>query len=185
MIVPQTAAYGIYPTEARVQEIIASLRDAGCSAEDVCLLLAPSHPMAQAVRDAKITSASLTSDVTPASDLLQWFSRLGAVVIPGVAFFVGSRAFLRAVLAPCPASSSSASAERLMGLGLSENEAERYANRLSHDGIMIFASCNGDEQSRWIRDVLQNTGADEACCIQETIPPACLDAPESAFQMSA
>jgi len=185
MILPQTAAYGIYPMEARVQDIIASLHDAGCSAEDVCLLLAPSHPMAQAVRDAKISPASLHSDVIPASDLLQWFSRLGAVVIPGVAFFVGSRAFLRAVLAPCPASSSSASAERLMGLGLSEDEAERYARRLSHEGIMIFASCNGDEQSRWIRDVLQNTGADEACCLQEAIPSACLEASEKTFQMSA
>jgi hypothetical protein len=185
MILSQAAAYGIYPMEASVQEIVASLHDAGCFAEDLCLLLTPSHPIAQAVRDAKISPASLNSDVTPASDLLQWLSRLGAVVIPGVAFFVGSRAFLRAVLAPCPASSGSASAERLMGLGLSESEAERYANRLSRDGVMIFASCKGEAQSQWIREVLRNTGADEACCLQEAIPPACLDAPEKAFQMSA
>jgi hypothetical protein len=185
MILSQTAAYGIYPMKACVQEIVASLHDAGCSAQDVCLLLTPSHPMAQAVRDAKISSASLNSDMTPASDLLQWLSRLGAVVIPGVAFFVGSRAFLRAVLAPCPASSSSASAERLIGLGLAEDEAERYANRLSRDGIMIFASCKGEAQSQWIREVLRNTGADEACCLREVIPPGCLDTPEKALQMSA
>ena len=52
MILSTTAAYGIYPMEARIQAIIANLNEAGCPAEDVCMLMPPSHPMAQAVRDA-------------------------------------------------------------------------------------------------------------------------------------
>jgi hypothetical protein len=138
MILSTTAAYGIYPMEASIQGIIANLNEAGCPAEDVCVLMAPSHPVAQAVRDAKFSPMTLNSDA-PASELLHWLSRLGAVIIPGVAFFVGSRVFLRAVLAPCPATLSSASTERLLGLGFSQHEADRYADRLNHDGIMIFS----------------------------------------------
>jgi hypothetical protein len=184
MILGTTAAYGIYSTEARIQEVIANLNEAGCPAEDVCILMAPSHPVAQAVRDAKFSPVSLNSDA-PASALLQWLSRLGAVIIPGVAFFVGSRVFLRAVLAPCPATIGSASAERLMGLGFSPHEADRYADRLTHDGIMIFVCCGDETQSQWIREVLRQTGADEACCLEEAVTPAYVESPERAFQMSA
>jgi len=184
MILSTTAAYGIYPMEARVQEIIAQLNEVGCPAEDVCMLMAPSHPVAQAVRDAKFSPMTLHSDA-PASELLQWLSRLGAVIIPGVAFFVGSRVFLRAVLAPCPATLSSASAERLMGLGFSPHQADRYADRLNHDGIMIFVCCSGEAQSQWIREVLRRSGADEACCLQEAVTPAYVEPPERAFHMTA
>ncbi len=185
MILSTTAAYGIYPTEARIQEIIANLSAAGCPAEDVCMLMAPSHPVAHVVRDAKFSPVTLNSDV-PASELLQWLSRLGAVIIPGVAFFVGSCVFLKAVLAPCPATISSASAERLMGLGFSPHEADRYADRLNHDGIMIFVCCSDEAQSHWIREVLRQTGADEACCLQEAVTtPAYVERHERAFQMTA
>jgi len=183
MILSTTAAYGIYPMEARIQAIIANLNEAGCPAEDVCMLMPPSHPMAQAVRDAKFSPMTLNSDAL-ASELLQWLSRLGAVIIPGVAFFVGSRVFLRAVLAPCPATLGSASAERLMGLGFSQHEADRYADRLN-DGIMIFACCSGEAQSEWIRKVLERSGADEACSLHDALTPAYVETHEKAFQMTA
>lgn len=184
MILSPTAAYGIYPMDARIHEIIANLQEAGCPTEDMCLLMAPSHPVAHTVRDAKFSPMALPSEAM-ASDLLQWLSRLGAVIIPGVAFFVGSRVFLRAVLAPCPATSGSASAERLIGLGLPRQEADRYARRLNRDGIMIFVCCSDEAQSHWIEDVLQRTGADEVCCLQEAVPAVCLEGPERAFQMTA
>ncbi len=184
MILSTAAAYGLYATEAPIQEIIANLNEAGCSSEDVCLLIAPSHPVAQAVRDAKFVPTTLHSDA-PASDLLQWLSRLGAVVIPGVAFFVGSRVFLRAVLAPCPPTIDSVSTERLAALGIPSHEAEHYGDRLNHEGIMIFVCCNGEAQSHWVGDVLRKTGADEVCCLHEETTPTYVQPAEAALQMSA
>jgi hypothetical protein len=184
MIPSPTAAYGIYPMEASIHEIIADLQEAGCPPEDMCLLMAPSHPVAHSVRDAKFSPMALHSD-SVASQLLQWLSRLGAVIIPGVAFFVGSRMFLRAVLAPCPATSGSASAERLVELGLPPDEANRYAHRLNRDGIIVFVCCSDEAQSHWISEVLRRTGADEVCCLQEAVPEACLEAPARAFHMTA
>jgi hypothetical protein len=184
MIPNSNAAYGIYPIEVRIKEIVAKLHEAGCPAEDVCLLMSPSHPMAHSVRDAKVVPTTLNLD-SPASELLQWLSRLGAVVIPGVAFFVGSRIFLQAVLAPCPTMIDSDSTERLIGLGLPTYEAVRYADRLTHDAVMIFVSCSDQAQSHWIREVLRQTGADEVSCLVDAVVPDYVERQARALQMTA
>src|ERR1700756_2585285 len=138
MIPSTSAAYGIYPMEISIARVTKNLGNAGVPEEDICVLLPPVHPLAQAVREANIAPRSFHRE--PTSDVLTWLSRFGAVIIPGVAFFVGSRVFLRAVLSSsCPEASHSAYADRLVGLGLSQHEADRFNNRLARDGIMVFA----------------------------------------------
>jgi hypothetical protein len=168
MIFSTTAAYAIYPMAVQIDEIIGNLNGAGCRDEDVCVLLAPTHRWAQAVRDAKVAPEMLNSD-SPTSELLRWLSRFGAVIIPGVAFFVSSRAFLRAVLAPCPATQNAGYADGLIGLGLPPKEADRYGDRLSRDAIIVFVSCYGAARAQWIREVLRTTGAEETACLQEAV----------------
>jgi len=164
MILSTTAAYGIYPGEARIDEIIENLNHAGCPDEDVCVLLPPTHRVAQVVGDAKGAPGVLNS-ASPTLELLRLLSRFGAVIIPGVAFFVSSRVFLRAVLAPCPATLGSTCADKLIGLGLPPLEADRYGERLSRDAIIVFVCCSGATQSHWIREVLRRTGAEEVSCL--------------------
>jgi len=178
MIFSTTAAYAIYPMAAQIDEIIGNLNSAGCRDEEVCVLLAPTHRLAQAVRDAKVAPRVLNSD-SPTSDLLRWLSRFGAVIIPGVAFFVSSRVFLRAVLAPCPATQNSGYADRLIGLGLPPKEADRYGERLSRDAIIVFVCCNGEARAQWIREILRTTGAEETACLQEAVGTAYADDRES------
>jgi hypothetical protein len=168
MILSTTAAYAIYPMATQIDEVIENLNSAGCRDEDVCVLLTPTHRLAQAVRDAKVAPMVLNSE-SPTSDLLRWLSRFGAVIIPGVAFFVSSRVFLRAVLAPCPATHNSAYADSLIGLGLPPQEADRYGVRLSRDAIIVFVCCAGAARAHWIREVLRTTGAEEAACLQEAV----------------
>jgi hypothetical protein len=168
MIFSTTAAYAIYPMPVELDQIVDALNSAGCRDEDLCLVLTPTHRLAQAVRDAKVATKVLNSDPLTVG-LLQWFSRFGAVIIPGVAFFVSSRVFLRAVLAPCPATHNSAYADSLMGLGLPPQEADRYGNRLRLDGIVVFVCCSGAARAHWIRELLRTTGAEEAACLQEAV----------------
>lgn len=182
MIFSTTAAYALYPMDARIDDIIESLNSAGCRDEDVCVLLTPTHRVAQAVWDAKVTPRALNQD-SPTAELLRWFSRFGAVIIPGVAFFVSSRVFLRAVLAPCPATQASAYADRLIGLGLPQHEADRYGDRLSRDAIVVFVCCSGAARAHWIREVLRTTGAEEVSCLQEVVGTACSLDHESTLQM--
>ena len=182
MILSTTAAYGIYPIEVNIDEITKSLSNAGFPKEDVCLLLTPKHRVAQAVRDAQVPPKVVNSDL-PASELLRSLSRFGAVIIPGVAFLVSSRAFLRAVLAPCASSLSSAYADKLIGLGLPEQEADRYSDRLSRDAVMVFVCCGGAAQSQWIKEILRGTGAEEVSCLEETVAATCVEPSEDTPQM--
>jgi hypothetical protein len=168
MIFSTTAAYAIYPMATQIDEVIENLNSAGCRDEDVCVLLAPTHRLAQAVRDAKVAPMVLNSE-SPASELLQWLSRFGAVIIPGVAFFVSSRVFLRAALAPGPATPNSVYADSLIALGLPPQEADRYSDRLSRDAIIVFVCCSGAARAHWIRELLRTTGAEEAACLQEAV----------------
>jgi hypothetical protein len=168
MIFSTTAAYAIYPMAVEIDQIIDALNGAGCRDEDLCLLLTPTHRLAQAVKDARAAAKVLNSDPTM-SGLLQWLSRFGAVIIPGVAFFVSSRVFLRAVLAPCPATHNSAYADSLIGLGLPPQEADRYGHRLRLDAIVLFVCCSGAARAHWIRELLRTTGAEEAACLQEAV----------------
>ncbi len=169
MIPSTTAAYGIYPMEASIARVTKNLRNAGVLEEDICVLLPPSHPLAHVVREANLSPRSFFPEPSdqPSSDVLTWLSRFGAVIIPGVAFFVGSRVFLRAVLTSCPEASHSAYSDRLIGLGLSQNEADRVNERLARDGIMVFACCDSDAQARRVREALTRTGAEEASCLEE------------------
>ena len=183
MTLSTTAAYGIYPGEARIDEIIESLKHAGCPDEDLCVLLPPTHRLAQVLGDAKCSPEALNS-ASPTSELLRWLSRFGAVIIPGVAFFVSSRVFLRAVLAPCPATLGSACADKLIGLGLPQADADRYGERLSRDGIIVFVCCSGAAQSLWIREVLRRTGAEEVSCLQEAGRVSYVEGLEDALQMA-
>ena len=180
MILSTTAAYGIYPIEINIDEITKSLSNAGFPKEDVCLLLTPKHPVAQAVRDAQVPPKAVNSDL-PASELLRSLSRFGAVIIPGVAFFVSSRAFLRAALAP--SSLSSAYADKLIGLGLPQQEADRYSNRLSSDAVMVFVCCGGAAQSQWIKEILRGTGAEEVSCLEEPVAATYVEVSEDTPQM--
>jgi len=168
MIFSTTAAYAIYPMGVEIDQIIDALNSEGCRDEDLCLLLTPTHRLAQAVRDARVAPNVPNSD-PPTSGLLQRLSRFGAVIIPGLAFFVSSRVFLRAVLAPCPANHNSAYADSLIGLGLPPQDADRYGHRLGLDSIMVFVCCSGAARAHWIREILRTTGAEEAVCLQEAV----------------
>lgn len=169
MVLSTTAAYGVYAMETRIARVIKALNHIGVPEEDVCIVLPPSHPVAQAVRDANIPPSALHRNPSDdeAPGLLQWLSRFGAVIIPGVAFFVGSRVYLRAVLATSPAPSSSLYSDRLMGLGLPQHTAEHCSERLTRDGIMIFVCCEGASQARCVNETLRRTGAEEASCLEE------------------
>lgn len=46
MAVTSAAAYGIYPQDVALAEVVHTLNQAGFENEDICMMLAPSHPIA-------------------------------------------------------------------------------------------------------------------------------------------
>jgi len=93
----KTAAYGIFPRDAHLEQVLQSLHLAGFQKENICIFLTPTHPIAEKLQKMTIGPSSDGSAEECTTELVAWLSQFGAVVIPGVGLFVGSREFLRAL----------------------------------------------------------------------------------------
>ena len=110
------AAYAVYSDSTGVGEVVRTLDDAGFSRENICLMLAPTHPIAAIVRDANIFTAEREAAATTAG-IIGWLADFGAVVIPSIGFFIRAQAFLRVLLAARDAPALCGNSRTLAGLG--------------------------------------------------------------------
>jgi hypothetical protein len=161
------AAYGLFPQDAPLSDVVHTLNNAGFDNESICMMLSPTHPIASRVREASVFNSECESnDVTTA--LIGWLSEFGAVMIPTVGFFIRSQAFFRAFMEQ--ASSAFCSNSRtLSGLGFSDDEADRFEHELRKVGVLVYVSCGEREKTTWACEVLRHTGAQEASTLAEKI----------------
>jgi len=156
-----TAAYGMYPRNVALPEVVCALNQAGFENEDICMVLSPAHPVATVVRDARILDVEREESATSAR-MIGWFSEFGAVVIPTVGFFIRSQAFFRALLMEQNFPAMSRGSRTLLGLGFSEDEAKRLGNQLSDVGALVYVSCQKDGKADSAIELLRRAGAREA-----------------------
>lgn len=166
MAVNAAAAYGIYSQDAVLAEIVRHLNQAGFENEDICMMLSPAHPIASMVRHAGLFNSERKTDVV-AAELIAWLSGFGAVLIPTVGFFIRSQAFFHALMVAREAPALCGNSRTLVGLGFSEQEAARFEERLVDLGVLVYVSCAEGAKTLRARDVLRNTGADEAATLEE------------------
>lgn len=161
------AAYGLYSRDAVVADIVCNLNQAGFGNQDICMMLSPDHPIASAVRQASMFTAEKAADAGTAA-LIGWLSEFGAVVIPKVGFFIRSQAFFHALMTSPEASSACGKSRALVGLGFSDEDADRFEDRMRDSGILVYVACTESAKTQWAREVLRHTGAEES----STLHPA-------------
>jgi len=154
------AAYGIYGEDVQIAEVVHSLNDAGFNNEDICLMLARSHPISTIVREAGIRNANREASAV-AAKLIDWLSEFGAVVIRTFGFFIHSQTFLRALVTTREAPALCGSSETLVSLGFSEKEAERLEDQSCQARVLVYVACSESSRASWAREMLQQIGAQE------------------------
>jgi hypothetical protein len=164
MIASGTAAYGMYPRSIALPDIVCALNRAGFGNEDICMVLSPAHPVAEAVRDAKVTDVE-REDGALGARMIGWISKFGAVVIPTVGFFIHSQAFFRALLTEQNFPALSRGSRTLLGLGFSEGEAKRLGHQLSDVGALVYVSCPETSKAESAIELLRRMGAREAASL--------------------
>lgn len=161
----KAAAYGIFPVDKGLEQIVSSLYAAGFETSSICVFLPPSHPVAQEVRSVKSFSAEPMRQ-HEGERVIAWLATLGGVVIPEVGFFVGARGYLHAVACGiCQTGDKRTGA--LAKLGIPADAAERYEARTREDASLVFVSCDGWAQSEWAREILRLLRAEEVCILGE------------------
>ncbi len=159
-----TAAYGMYSRHIALREIVSALNCAGFVDEDICMVLSPSHPVASMVRDARIDSANL-QDGAAGANLIGWFSRLGAVVIPTVGFFIRSQAFFQALFIQDDGSALCGGSKTLAGLGFSNDDSSRLGPQLCDVGALVYVACPERARADSAIELLMRSGAKEAASL--------------------
>ena len=153
------AAYGMYPRNAALPEIVCTLNRAGFEKEDICIILSPDHPMAAVVRDAKFVHTEPKDEVQSVRTI-GWFSQFGAVVIPAVGFFIRSQVFFRALIEQeLPILSESL--RILAGLGFSQDEVEKFQLALGQAGALVYVACAEKAKAEWAIELLRRSGASD------------------------
>jgi hypothetical protein len=171
MALNTAAAYGMYSQETALNDVVHTLNQAGFENEDICMMLSPSHPIAAIVRDASLFNSESQSNASTAH-MIGWLSGFGAVLIPTVGFFIKSQAFFHALMTSRESPALCGNARTLVGLGFSDDEAERFENQLRKLGVMVYVSCAERAKTLWACEVLRHTGASEAATLHETFAVA-------------
>ena len=166
MAVSGTAAYGMYPRNAVLPDVVCTLNRAGFDKESICMILSPAHPAAAVMRDAKIDNAQPEENAASARTI-GWFSEFGAVVIPTVGFFIRSQAYFHALMVDQDFTPLCGESRTLLGLGFSENEARRLGQQMGDVGAMVYVSCAEGAKAEWAIELLRRTGANEAAGLEK------------------
>jgi hypothetical protein len=159
------AAYGMYPRNVALPEVVCALNRAGFENEDICMVLSPAHPVATVVLDAKIVDAG-PEQVAIGARMIGWFSEFGAVVIPTVGFFIRSQAFFHALVIERSFPALSRGSRALVGLGFPEDEAKRLGHQLSDVGALVYVSCQEGSKTDYAIELLRRAGAREAASVE-------------------
>src|SRR5208337_1583939 len=76
MAVNSAAAYGMYPQNVPLNEVVHTLNQAGFDNEYICMMLSPTHPIAALVRDASLFISERGTNAANAG-LIGWLSEFG------------------------------------------------------------------------------------------------------------
>jgi len=156
-----TAAYGLYPQDVALADVVRTLNSAGFENESICMMLSPTHPIASLVRGASVFNSECKSDAVTTA-LIGWLSEFGAVMIPTVGFFIRSQIFFHALMVAQEKPALCGNSRTLSGLGFSDDEADRFENQLREVGVLVYVACPQSEKMTWACELLRHTGAREA-----------------------
>jgi hypothetical protein len=159
------AAYGVYPDAVEVAEVVRALNGAGFANENICLMLAPTHPIAAIVRDANLLNQEREASAVTAG-LIGWLSEFGAVVIPSIGFFIRSQVFFHALLVARDASALCGNSQTLAGLGLPDADAVRFEAQLQQAGFLVYVGSLQIARVQWALELLRITGAEESAVLE-------------------
>ena len=133
-----TAAFGIYPNRASLEEGLVALRDANFRHEDISIL----YPNNEGTKDFGHEKATKAPEGASAGagtgavigGVLGWLAGIGAIAIPGVGPFIAAGPILAARAGVGAGGVVGGITGSLISLGIPEYEAKRYEGRIKKAG---------------------------------------------------
>jgi hypothetical protein len=158
-----TAAFGIYRTQAEIEYAVDLLRAEGFRNTDISVLL----PNNQGTKDfaveknTKAPEGTATGATTGAviGGALGWLAGIGALAIPGVGPLIAAGPIVAALTGVGVGGAIGGVGGALIGMGIPEYEAKRYEGRIKEGGILLSVHCDDSNWTKKAKDLLERTGA--------------------------
>lgn len=165
------AAFGLYRTQAQVEEAVNALQAAGFRNADVSVLL-PENVGSKDLGHEKHTKAPEGATAGAASGAiiggaLGWLVGIGALAIPGIGPFVAAGPIVAALAGVGAVGTLGGITGALVGAGLPEYEAKRYEGRIKRGGILVSVHCDNHDWVKRAKDILEKTGAEDIAASSE------------------
>src|SRR5271156_4035236 len=160
-----TAAFGIYRTQADVEYAVDLLRAEGFRNTDISVLF----PENQGTKDFAVEKNTKAPEGTAAGATtgavvgggLGWLVGIGALAIPGVGPLVAAGPIVAALAGVGVGGAVGGLTGALIGMGIPEYEAKRYEGRVKDGGILLSVHSNSSDDTKRAKEILEQTGAQD------------------------
>jgi hypothetical protein len=160
-----TAAFGIYKTQAGAEQAVDALKQAGFRNTDISALL----PKNEGTKDfaheknTKAPEGAATGAGTGAviGGTLGWLAGIGALAIPGVGPLIAAGPIMAALAGAGVGGTVGGLTGALVGMGIPEYEAKRYEGRVKEGGILLSVHCDSSDWTKKAKEILERTGAED------------------------
>ena len=160
-----TAAFGIYPSNAAAEAAVDQLVAAGFSNQDVSVLMADRKGSKDfaAEKNTKAPEGATTGAGVGGAvgGTLGLLAGIGALAIPGVGPLIAAGPIMGALAGLGAGGAVGGLVGALVGLGIPEYEAKRYEGRVKDGGVLLSVHCDSSNEVSRAKDILKATGADD------------------------
>lgn len=171
-----TSVFCIAPTQSVAAGIVASLKSAGFTDNDISVLFPDktstrdfAHEAHTKAPEGAAVGATTGGAIGGALGLL---AGIGLLAIPGLGPFVAAGPIMAALSGLGVGAAAGGIAGALIGMGIPELEAKRYEGKVKDGNILISAHAETSEETSRAKEIFRNGGATDISSSSETSPPS-------------
>src|ERR1700757_3635769 len=157
------SALCLVDTEAQADAVVAKLRSAGFSENDISVLFPDkgstrdfAHKKETKLPEGATVGASTGGVVGGTIGLV---AGVGALAIPGLGPFIAAGPIMAALSGGAIGAGVGGLTGALVGLGIPEYEAKRYEGKVKEGGILISVHSENNDETNRAKDVFKEAGA--------------------------
>lgn len=157
--------YCIATTRQQVETIVEQLRILGFSNDDISVLL-PNRSGTRDFAHEQHTKAPEGASAGGAAGMgvgaiLGWLAGIGTIAIPGAGPFIAAGPIMAALGGAAVGGAAGGVIGALVGLGIPEYEAKRYAGKLQSGNILVSVHTDDMEERSRAKKVFEQNGAED------------------------
>ncbi|MBA3912986.1 MAG: DUF3341 domain-containing protein [Acidobacteriales bacterium] len=166
-----TAAFGLYQTEADVEYAVDALRAEGFRNTDISVLFPDNRGTKDFAveKNTKAPEGTATGATSGAviGGALGWLAGIGALAIPGIGPLIAAGPIVAALTGVGVGGALGGITGALVGMGIPEYEAKRYEGRVKDGGILLSVHCDDSNWTKKAKELLDRTGAQDVASAGE------------------